>query len=503
LRRRDGVSDSRAATRRRFSGSHFWLEAANLLREDSPVRAVMFETGSKAFDDVVVDYAREGAPQDHFGKPILRDHRQCKWHVRPGDFGFDDLIDPVFIGGASVSFLQRARAAQLEHAPAGEGARFHLVTNWNPREKDPLRKLIRNHTNALDIDPIFVGGPNSNMGRLRSLWGGHLEIDDDQLRLFLRTLGVNLRIRSGEDLRDQLNDRFEAVGMRTIPRDEAGFIYDDLIKKLHAQGRKKFDRKSFHQLVNDEKLLAGPKLPPKTTIGVRSFMHPIDNIEARATTTLNLVPYFDGRFLKDEAGWDTDLLPELRSFLLAEAQKGDHMRLVLDAHVSLAFAVGSILNVKSGKTIEVEQRTNGRRFWSRDDLPLNPAWPSVEIGVEKTGSGNELAVAIGLTHDVAPMVRDYLKGEAEISGLIVVRLSGGASGASVKSGSHAMKLVEEVVAAIRREPRPPMLHLFVAAPNGFTFFLGQNQPALGPTTVYEWDFEGTRSKTYNKGLTLP
>lgn len=485
-----------------FQARIFWLEAANLLREDSPVRAVMYEIGPKAFDDVVVDYAREGAPQDHFGKPILRDHKQCKWHVRPGEFGFNDFVDPQFIGGNAVSFLQRARAAQLDHAPAGEGARFHLVTNWNAREKDPLRKLILNQTNALDLGTIFAGGANSMMGRVRGLWGGHLDIDDDELRRLLRTLGVNLRIRSGEDLRDQLNDRFEAVGMRTIPRDEAGFSYDDLIRKLHAQGRKTFDRKSFRELVNDEKLLAGPKAPAKTTIGVRSFMHPIDSIEARATTTLNLVPYFEGRFLKDEAGWETDLLPQLKAFVLAEAQKGDHMRLVLDTHVSLAFAVGSILNVKSGKDIEVEQRTNGRRFWSRDDVPLDPAWSDVDTVTEVIGTGEEIAVAIGLTHDISPMVHAFLTSQPAIGRLIVAGLAGGASGGSVKSGSHAMKLAEDTVAAIRKEPRSAMLHLFIAAPNGFTFFLGQHQPVLGPATLYEWDFEGTRSGTYSKGLTL-
>lgn len=64
------------------------------------------------------------------------------------------------------------------------------------------------------------------MGRLRGLWGGHLGIDDDELRRLIRTLGVNLRIRSSDDLRDQLNDRSEAVGMRTIPRDEVEFSYN-------------------------------------------------------------------------------------------------------------------------------------------------------------------------------------------------------------------------------------------------------------------------------------
>jgi hypothetical protein len=165
--------------------------------------------------------------------------------------------------------------------------------------------------------------------------------------------------------------------------------------------------------------------------------------------------------------------------VLAEAQKGDHMRLVLDAHVSLAFAVGSILNVKSGKAIEVEQRTNGRRFWSRDDVPLDRAWPGIDATVEQIGLGDELAVAIGLTHDVSPNVRDFLSSQPAVGKLITVRLAGGASGASVKSGSHAMKLAEETIAAVRKEPRPPMLHVFIAAPNGFTFFLGQHQNVAG------------------------
>ncbi|MGY2991211.1 SAVED domain-containing protein [Mesorhizobium sp. URHB0026] len=485
-----------------FQARIFWLAAASLLDEESPVRRVMFETGPRAFDDVVIDYARDGAPQDHFGKPILRDHRQCKWHVRPGDFGFSDFTDPVFIGGTSTSFLQRARAAQSTYAPTGEGARFQLVTNWQTREKDPLRKLILNQTNALDLDAMFQGGNSSLMGRLRLLWRGHLDIDEPELRLLVRTLGVNLRIRSGEDLREHINDKFAAVGMRRVPRDEAGFSYDDLIRKLHAQGRKEFDRETFRALVHEERLLAEAKDPPKTTIGVRSFMHPIDNIEARAPMTLDLVPHFDGRFLKDESGWDSDLFPVLRSFILTEAQKSDHMRLVLDTHVSLAFAVGAILNVKAGKSIEIEQRMNGRRFWSRDDVALDPSWPTTATSIEELGPGEDTAVAIGLTHEVVPMVRAFLKGRPEIGKLLAVGLSAGASGGSVRSGSHAAKLAEQIVAIIRGEKRAPMLHFFIAAPNGFTFFLGQHQQILGHSAVYEWDFEGTRSQTYSKGITL-
>ena len=184
--------------------------------------------------------------------------------------------------------------------------------------------------------------------------------------------------------------------------------------------------------------------------------------------------------------------------MIGQAQRGDRIQLVFDVHVSLAFAVGALLDVKSGKAIEVEQRTNGRRFWSRDDQPDDPRWPGVVISEEVIGEGRDLAVAVGLTHDVAPMVRNYLQTVAGVGKLLVVTLATGPSGASVQCGAHAMKLAETIVAAIRREPRRPMTHFFIAAPNGFTFFLGQHRQAIGPSTVYEWDFEGERSGSYSR-----
>ena len=42
----------------------------------------------------------------------------------------------------------------------------------------------------------------------------------------------------------------------------------------------------------------------------------------------------------------------------------------------------------------------------------------------------------------------------------------------------------------------------MAGPNAFAFFLGQNQPAMGPVIVYEFDFEGGRDATYRPGLRI-
>jgi hypothetical protein len=43
----------------------------------------------------------------------------------------------------------------------------------------------------------------------------------------------------------------------------------------------------------------------------------------------------------------------------------------------------------------------------------------------------------------------------------------------------------------------------MAAPGAFSFFLGQRQTAIGPLTLYEYDFEGNRGGSYQPSLSLP
>jgi hypothetical protein len=489
-----------------FQARLFWLHAALLLDPAGAVVRVGYETGPKAFDDVFVEYDAAWAPQDHHGQPILRDHLQCKWHVKPGEFGYSDLTDPAFTNATSQCFLQRARDAQVQHAPDGTGARFKLVTNWRLVAADPLVKLIQMQWHALDLNALFDGTTDASaMGKLRKAWPEHLATDEAALRRVARTLGISLRLESGDDLRERLNDRFAAMGMKRVSAAEAAFFYDDVIAKLHAQGRSTFDRQSFKDMCASEKLLDDGRGKNPVTVGVRSFMHPIDNLEARCDQTLNLVPHFDGRYIRDDADWAARVLPELRAFIVEAARANDHLRLVIDAHVSLAFGVGALLDVKSGKTIEIEQRTAGRRFWSADDLPADSAWPGLVFSEEAlAASGDDIAVAIGLTHDVGEAVRQYVKGIPGIGGLVHVGPECGPSGRSVKCGHHGHRLAEAVTARLRashpHDGRSRSTHIFIAGPNAFAFFLGQHHVALGPCAVYEWDFEGRRGGSYSLGF---
>ena len=255
--------------------------------------------------------------------------------------------------------------------------------------------------------------------------------------------------------------------------------------------------------MREEKLLAGDAPPERTVIGVRSFMHPIDPIEARTVHSLDLVPMFEGRYLRKDQDWQGTVYPSLRAFVLKRAGETDHLRLVLDAHVSLAYAVGAILDVKSGKDVEVEQRSNGRRFWSPNDVEIDSSWPDLVFEETAMGEG-DLAVAIGVTHDIAGNVSDHVTSRMPgVGKLLTARPRTGASQGVVRSGSHAACLAEAIATRVRALGRQTALHLFIAAPNGLTFFLGRHHRVVGPTTIYEWDFDGLRGGGYSPGLSVP
>ena len=111
--------------------------------------------------------------------------------------------------------------------------------------------------------------------------------------------------------------------------------------------------------------------------GVKSFEHAFDRLEERCDGVLDLVPVFDDRYIRNDADWEAKLYPELKAFLERAAQAQPRLRLALDAHTTLSFAAGSVLNIKSGRDVELEQRTLGRRVWAADDVPPDPDWPTL------------------------------------------------------------------------------------------------------------------------------
>ena len=492
-----------------FQARQFWLRAARLLDSESPIVRVGFESGPKSFDDVWTEYATGREPRDASGNPLKRVHIQSKWHVSPGTYGFADLIDPEFINANARSLLQRARDAQLKNAPEGSGAQFKLVTNWQIDRCDNLNPLISQRSGSIRLDRLFgTKTDNSKAGRIRKSWREHLDIDDDELRLFANTLAFGHMSESLDELRVRLDDVFSSVGLRRVPAHESTFIYDDLIFQWMAQERTEFDEESFRAICNRENLVGDVVERPKV-YGVKSFEHAFDRLEDRCDDVLNFVSAFEKRFILNDTDWSEKLYPELSDFLRMAAGGRMELRLALEAHTTLAFATGSILDVKSGCHVELEQRTPKQNVWSADDVPVDPNWPGLEQTLIDLNAGApDIAVAVGITHSVANDVRNYVNDHLpNVGRLLCLVPSSGAGYHAVAAGRHAFMLAQtaksEILSAKSSLTQEACSHIFIAAPNTLTFFLGQQAPVLGRIWLYEFDFEGTRGRTYQPSLNLP
>jgi hypothetical protein len=491
-----------------FQSRLFWLKAASLLKPDSNVIRVGFESGPKGFDDIFVEYDPKRAPQNQVGESLHKEFLQCKWHVSPGTFTHDDLAKPQFINATTKSLLQRAHDAFRLHQAVPATICYRLMTNWSPAEQ--LAALIKTRSNTLRIEQMFEGKTDRGAnGRLRKIWREHLAISDLELRQFAPSLGFSRVFDSLDELRERLNDACLTAGLQRIPTEGSAVLYDDIIRQWAAQHRTSFDRDSFRAACAQEKLLAQPN-PHRTIFGIKSFEHPIDRLEEHCSKVLNLVPEFDERFIRNSADWRLKLYPQLKQFLLEAAQDGSRVRLVLDAHTTLAFAAGSVLNRKSGRVVELEQRSPHRVVWSQDDGPIDPQWPAWRFSSHSTGKvGKDLAVAVSLTHATEAKVRQFIEADDGIGTLIIAQPEAGASSRSVLSGAHASWLAEMLAAHLKsiKDAEAPQdqrrLHLFIAAPNGFTFFLGQQVSLISPLTLYEFDFEGGQNGGYEPSLSIP
>jgi len=494
-----------------FQARLFWLKAASLLDSNSNIVKISYETGPRGFDDISVTYDTENPRRDHKGNPFHLEHIQCKWHTRGGVFGYEDLIDPTFVNATRHSLLQRAYHAQLKIGSENTQFRLMLITNWRIDHKNPLSEIVRSESNAIDLDCLFDGKTErSCMGRVRKAWREHLSIDSAALKILAgRLVLAECPQTSLEDLRERLNERFSAVGMKQVPNSESCFLYDDLFFKLQAQTRLEFDRNSFAEMAFAEGLLDTQNQPTDVlTIGVRSFMHPIDSLQDRCTCMHDMVHYFNGRYIKNEDDWQGKIHPELEEFLITCARGKGMLRLILDTHASLAFAAGSVLNVKSGKNIEIEQRSGGRQFWSMNDSSPDPDWPILNVEEEVINNNcDEIALAVGLTHDVANEMKIYArKYLPKIGRILHYRPETGHSQRSVSCGCHAWQIAEHIAQSLHsirgQRTCSTKTHVFFAGPNSVLFFLGQQQQMIGSVSLYEWDFEHQRGGTYKQSFVV-
>ncbi|MFZ2998839.1 MAG: SAVED domain-containing protein [Undibacterium umbellatum] len=486
-----------------YQARFFWIHASALRDPDQThVCEVSYEAnGPKAFDDVIVRY---DPPRPSTGpNRIAVDFHQIKFHVTVGGrFGYLDLIDPAFIGATTFSVLERLKKAK-ESAP--KNSAFTLVTVDGIRDSDPLGSIISATDYALRMDKIFVaGGDRSKMGKVRKLWREHLRLkSDEELREVLSGFHITAAHRSLQQLRDEVNLRFKVVGLVSC-NDTIEFRFDAAARALKASGRNKFSRADFESLCNEEGWIRSQKPEEYLNVAIRSFGDgPTDRLDARPEQTLSLLDLFGERHLLSYSNWISVVQPAVVNFLTKIRQRHKRIRLFLDAHSSIAFLAGVSLGLKSGVAVEfVQKGRSGVSVWRPDD---GCRGDNAVDTVEDIGEGTEIALVVSLSRNALDDVRNYLKKSVPSVGKLVhISAVGGPSQRSVIGGEHAAQLADAAATTVKvaKSARDTIVHIFVAGPNSFTFYLGQNREALGPCILYEFDFGGSAEISYRPSFSF-
>ena len=486
----------------------FWENAFNLLLPHSCVVEVTFEAnGPKAFDDVVVKYdppvARSGPDR------VSAEYHQVKWHAETGGrFGYEDFTDPDFIGAKSMSLLERLQQAR-KTAPSS--AHFTFLTTYRIKDDDPLAKLISGVDNTVLVERLCDGTTDrSRMGKMRKCWREHLKLrSDDELGAVVRGMRVIDGYVSLEELRAKINLKAHGVGVLACNAAESEFRYDELARQLKVRKLNALTRHSLLQLCREEGLLVESEVEPDSflPIAIRSFLGPAaDIVGAAPEDTLLLTDDFQQRYLQAGRDWQHNIRPKVETFLRTEVKKSGKLRLILDAHASIAFLAGAVLDVKSSTETQLIQKGRvGARTWRADDGSAENGG-RFDVAEEHHGGGREIAVAINSSQPATAQALAYVVAQLRDVGKLISFISPTGPGQqSIKGGEHAATLAEQVsnhVRAMRAEDPDALVHIFAAAPNSLVFYLGQLHRAIAPCIVYEFDYDRRAHKTYQPSFMI-
>ena len=309
-------------------------------------------------------------------------------------------------------------------------------------------------------------------------------------------------------VRDSLH-KYISYSNRMMSFDQISFIAsatvnDQMISSTHGKG---IDRKEFDEELEKRIFLIADKYSPKRiSIAVTSFLRGAVHLEDK-TMCLSLLDKFDGRNLKNGYDWNNDIYPMLKDFLISNTKNEHAYQVFLDTHASLAFAVGHVLDSKSGINVFPIQKTamNGTELW---DVKLSSkrSYSNWSISHEKLEENQfDTALILNVTRPIYNDVLEYIKENNLSIGRIIncTPNENGATNFSIENGNHAVALANSIYNAIAQRTtveRRATLHIFASAPNAFMFFLGQNSRGFGKCVLYEYDFEQRDSCSYSKSI---
>jgi len=504
---------SKAVTARQqgddYQAYHFWMLAAEMLRPTAKIAEVGYEVGGyKSFDDVAVKYAQ---PRIHaHGIEVDADYFQIKFSVNYGKaITAEALVDPSFIGAQSVSFLERLRDA-VQKIPAGANHRFVLITPRPPDPNDTLSTLLNTSNGSINCDALLQGKTkNSRMGKIRELWASKLGLKDElELVPILQRLKIVCWPENLQDIIGNLNARLEAAGLQSWPEASRANPYPQLIRTLCAEGKTWFTRECIMKAATREGLISSTILPSTsgTRLGIRTFMRWAENMEDETDAMLCLCGHFVDRYIRSPELWTSVIIPEITRFLRSNVRPGGNYVMDLQTLTSVAFLAGYLLDLKLNVKLAIVQ-DRGSVPWEVDSNRISAISDRWEQHISGVGNGRDLVVGISISRPVTADVTAYIcKASLPAQEFVSLEPQGGPGQKTIVDATDAYGLAQHVVNHLSRIRKEKEIlgptHLFLAAPNVFSFFLGQLARPLGQIKLYEYDFGSGETGAYTPSVTI-
>ena len=479
----------------------FWIYALQMLG-GSDIEMLGYEYDEvKSFDDIVVFYKKEQRFRDTY---IIKDYIQVKFHMmQTGEFTMDNLLEPEFINADRNSFLQQVVNAYRNKKIDFSKSRFIIYSPWRIKSDDILNELIYNTDKSFNLKKMQEGKTErTRMGALRSKLCEKLSVNEEELYIILKQICIKDGQDSYEDLKKRLNEGFTYHKLQPWSGGRDTFPYCDMVRAWNRRGIRLFTADKIKCYCKKEGLFMASK--DTANIAVKSFNRHEAWMNSWANHILDLTDKLAGRELQPRYSW-SDIFHSIEQFVITNLDNAKEYHIAIETMLSVSFTVGRILNSKSAlKVAPVQKTMDGFIDWGLDADNVSQYSKFIVSCQEMCGEAADMAISIGVTHDINEDVRDFIKNSGLKIGLYKNFVLEDFGMDSVKNGNHAWELAKQINREINRRSgnlKKGTLHIFIAGPNSLMFYLGMQSMMYGKIQIYE--FDQNREKTYYPTIAFP
>lgn len=399
----------------------------------------------------------------------------------------NDKIDYGFYKDGKLSIVAQVKSTQNSfnkseikqwlndlHSDKPDAEQYVMVLagNISPETANYINNIDREQITGFKSDQLIsIKLYHSNLNEL-------LKIYHHDLYKFISSSGVmdSIPLHILEDVAALLEREFQSLVLS-----RARWTHNDILDFLS---------KKLRILINEVE----SKLTP---ISIIAFDRGSKNaqMETAPENCLDLKDLFEDRILKKDLSWES-VFQRLSNFI-DNLDTTIHYKLNIEASYTISFALGLMMDGKSGLTFHLVQKTQfkGAQIW---DINPTVSIPDINCNciVEYHGDNKTVAVVIGLTRNILSDVQNYLCDKnITVGKILYFTPSQSASQFYVQNGDHARFLAQYIATEIKKHNADKIL-LFPACPNSVCFMLGQLSRSFKNITMYEYDFNNIFKGSY-------